>query len=705
LTDKNTNIQNFKDQGTKIIPVKSFTKEPDVPDFAKYLSGEKVYDSDILPEQNYGVICGKISDNLTVIDVEKIHPDDYWSKKPKPRHIPLEDDFINLIFPDCKNETLTTKTGSENYHIIVKGEQIPSKTSKFVYVKDKQNIYQIDFKVTGHCVEAGSIHENGKPYEVVSNVLTIKRINLQSILVNLEKIGFKPVGKDANIETQDDFNTWTIDELLNGSWSRGERRRKQKSLYCKLRRNKESISQIKQKIIKINETLDDPLDKDELDYNFDVAEKYFQDVVLPRWGYSNNTAKSDNKKAIKEIINNFIKKYDVVTPFNTNDIYYRDGVIHKLGIDGTLKHEIKGMIMKTRDFNDLKFNIGIESQVPMNEPNPFDNDLIGLLNVVLDPNTFEPITVSVYVNSVLNRDYRPELLEMEDKILVAIKEILGDKYDKFLAICAVLLTGKNNIKKMIIFDGLPDSAKTTLLEILEAFVGDFTSQHIRRLQEDTRLLAKCNKRLNVTDEAENCILDEDIFKGIIDGSVRHESWKYDKELTTYDPSKVLHVGASNGIPDIRGEAGVAKRIERISCSNHFEKNDEWKKAIITKDNLDRFLLTVIEYAKSGVKNPLLDMTTAEKTELFDILGDPVQVFKEQCMFEEDEQWCLPDDVQKAFEIFRKKYGISKAFTSRKFSLALNIKSTPKRIDGKTVKVYMNWGLVGKSNTDQTIANM
>ena len=660
-----------------------------------------------MPEQNYGVLCGSISNNLAVIDIEKIHPDDYWNKIPSPRHIPLEDGFIDLIISDCKNKTFTTKTGSENYHILCFADKIPIKTKSFVFEKDRDNIYKIDLKVSGHCVEAGSIHENGKLYEIVSNVQTIKKLNLQYILVNLEKIGFRPTSKNTGREIQNGSDIWTINELLNGFWLRGERRRKQKSLYCKLRRTRKNIEETIQIITKINDELDEPIEKDEFDYNFRVAEEYFQNEVLPKYGYENDKSKSvlkfQSDEEIKKFINDFIKKYDIITPHNTNEIYFRDGVIHKLGIDGILKQEINGMIIKSRNFNDLKFNIGIASQIPMNESNPFDNDLIGLPNVVLDPKTFEPITVPAYVNSVLNREYRPELQEVEDRILVAIKEIIGDQYDKFLAICAVLLTGKNNIKKMIIFDGAPDSAKTTLLEVLQAFVGEFTAIHIRKLQDDTRLLAKCNKRINITDEAENCIKDEDTFKMILDGSIQHESWKYEKELTTYDPSKVLHVGASNGIPDIGSEAGVAKRIIRIPCRNHFEKNEEWKKAMITKYNLDRFLLTVIDYARTRVKNPLLDMSTSEKTDLFEMIGNPVGYFKENCMYENDEEYCLPNDVHDAFNKFRKDNDINKEFTLQKFAKNLGIASKTKRINGKPVKVYLGWNLVGMSLINESLS--
>ena len=692
----------LKEQGVRIIPVELKGKKPAVLDFQKYLTGEKVFDGEITPEQNYGVICGQISDNLAVIDVEKIDPVYHWNKNKEPKHIPLEEEFINQIIPDCLNETFTTRTGSQNYHILVKLEKSTPKTKKFTYLKDNQNIYNIDFKVTGHCVEAGSVHPNGKNYELVSNTTRIKKIGLDSILAHLENIGFKSSSK-LNDKSQNDFNTWTIDQLENEPWVRGERRRKQISLYCKLRRQKQPIRKTKELISQINAKQEELLDKNELEYNFKTAENYFQNTVLPQYGYEySKVTRPQNNPDMIRFIDDFIEEYDLITLPNSNETYYRDGVIHRQGIDGILKERLREIIIQRNYYNDLKFNIAIRSQLPMREPNPFDNNLIGLQNVVLDPNTFEPIPDTVYVNSFLPRKYRPELRDLEDKILTTIKQILGDQHDKFLAICVIALTGVNNVRKMIIFDGAPDSGKTTLLMILQWFVGIFTATNIKKLQQDTRLLAKCTARLNLSDEAENCISDPDIFKQIIDGTVQQNAWKYETELTTYDPSKVLHVGGANGIPDIEGESGIAKRIVRIPCRNHFEKNDELLKTLMTADNLDRFLLTVIDYAKSHVKNPLLNMSTEEKTEMFWILGDPIRHFKENYMYESEGEFCLPRDVYDEFMKFCKEKDISKQFSPAKFARALGIASKSKRVNGCPVKTYHGWNLIGKSSTNQTI---
>jgi len=682
------------DVGVNVIPVNTSTKKPKV--------SWKQWQTESIPEDLYKEWKSKnlFKDGIAVICGQVFHND---SKKEL---------WLNGV--DCDNLLGLNEVCVDSIERVAKDTLVEQHSNKekchiYFYTKEPiqsqallegENIPQIEIKSGGkfllYC--AGGVHKDGSMIDIFDckEPLLVKREQLEKKIDDIfTNYGLTYLKKESTLKPL--YERDSKIKLHEGD-NRGQR----------------ILSYIDSKKIRNPE-----LDENDLFY---LARKYekencadiyddkkIKDLVKQAMGYGeqhslqeNKSMKFNDESQIKKFVRNFIEKYDIVTLFDTNDIYYRDGVIHKLGIDGILKQEIKGWIIKNRDFNDLKFNIGIESQVFMDEPNPFDNDLIGLSNVVLDHDTFEPIITPVYVNSALDREYRPELRDIEDKILVAIKEILGDLYDKFLAICVILLTGKNNIKKMPIFDGAPDSGKTTLLEILEMFIGKFTSIHIRKLQEDTRTLAKCTERLNVTDEAENCILDEDIFKGIIDGSVQQQSWKYEKEMTIYDPSKVLHVGASNGIPDIRGEAGVAKRIERIPCPNHFEKNDEWKNSLLTKDNFDRFLLTVIDYAKTDVKNPLLDMSTSDKTDLFEIIGDPVGHFKENNMYESDNEYCLVKDTYDAFNKFRNENDIYKEFTIQKFAKILCIGSKSRRVDGTSVKVYDGWNLVGESCTHETL---
>ena len=684
IIDKNTIIQNFKDQGIKIIPVKPITKKPDVPDFAKYLSGEKVYDSEILPEQNYGVICGKISDNLAVIDVEKIHPDDYHNKTPKPRHIPLENDFINLIIPDCKDETFTTKTGSENYHILAKGEQIPEKTKSFIYEKDHDNIYKIDFKVTGHCVEAGSIHENGKPYEMVSNVLTIKRINLQSVLVNLEKIGFKPVGKDANIETQDDFNSWTIDELLNGSWSRGERRRKQKSLYCKLRRNKETIQQVKQTITKINESLDDPLDKDELDYNFDVAEKYFQKVVLPQWGYQSEQERQTSTSSLEDkifhnadfdIVSKKIQsEVHFVTIRENKEIWYynqAEGIYKSLG-DTIIAELCQKYIHKCKKQTVAE----VIDTIRRNKTMIYMADLmesrdINTQNGILDPRTFElkPHSYEYLTTTKLPFSVNPKArnLKLWKHILTII-----DPYDinKFMELVWILISWNNPHKKEFVFKGETNTQKSALVKIITWIIDveNLSKQRAKEyLQKDRRFgtYKFIGKRGNI--ETEIGGLTRDMLeqkKSMIGGELQNTERKGDNTEYIFDPEHFVFISTTNDLGEVYStidDDSAIGRYQFMICRNKLiELDGLWYEKLFENEEdkqstIDTIVSIVINYkkAQSLGKIPKTIWSNIEETK--QILREQMPIedkyFEDERIIKKEGSRLTLEEIKKDFESF------------------------------------------------------
>lgn len=499
--DKNSFVQNFREQGIKIIPVKFKSKKPDIPDFANYISGQKIHDSEILPNQNYGVVCGNISDNLVVIDIEKIQPDDYWNKIHTPRHIPLEDEFIDKILPNCINETIVTKTGTGNYHILVKGESIPNKTSKFVYEKDYENIYQIDFKVTGICVEAGSIHENGNPYRMVSNVRTIKRINLQSILIQLEKIGFRPTGKTPSIERGDYFN-WTIEELLEGKWIRGERRRKQKSLYCKLRRTYKAIPEIKKIISEINKKLDEPLDYKELEDNFEYAEEFFQKEVLPKWGFDENIQgtikqittlkKKDRKDLVDFLAKEVQSHFTFKTMYDNEEIFIYDGKIYQSdGAASMIKEYCEGIVegCDTRFVNEvvnkIKRQTGTKRELFDNNPDrqTVENGILDISNLKISnhtPNNLSCVKIpcnfiddSIYY---VENDFTIEDIEKILKDTVFLKYLkscftLNNTFDfeqfyTVLEICAICLLKTSKFEKAFMFIGSGANGKSVLLYYL-----------------------------------------------------------------------------------------------------------------------------------------------------------------------------------------------------------------------------------------------
>jgi len=550
--DKNLLAQNFREQKIKIIAVKHGSKKPDVLDFGNYLSGKKSFNSKILSNQNYGVICGTVSDNLTVVDLEKIHPDDYWNKAKEPRHIPVEEDFINKILPDCKNQTFTTKTGSGCYHILVKGKEIPDKTKSFIFEQDHNNIYKIDLKVTGQCVEAGSIHENGKPYEMVSSVKTVKKMDLQFILMKLDKIGFKPLGKTDDMQ---DFHKWTIEELLKGNWIRGKRRTKQKSLYCKLRRKRKGIPEIKQTIIEINNKLEEPLEESELENNFQEAENFFQDIVLPKLGYAE--IKEGDEPTYLGYAKLVLDQCKIKTLKDTKEILHQEnGVYVSFG-----ENKIKQILLEINP--ELRINA-------VNEIIEKNRQLTDTPREAFDNNEFETCFLNGFVNVKTSKYsvhdpkklFRTQLPVTYDpkaicpkfmKFMHTVLPLPDDYIDQLEAFSTGLIQNTPKLEAMFFETGEGDNGKSTFFNIMNWFYGkeNYSTVSIQDLIVDKFAKIRLEgKRINTFPDIESgSLVNLGILKAIVSGDTIDAQNKYERAHSFINCAKLF--SSANELPELK----------------------------------------------------------------------------------------------------------------------------------------------------------
>jgi phage/plasmid-associated DNA primase len=334
-------IENFKSQGVKVIPVHYKRKNPDVPDFGKYLSGEKEWTDEISGEQNYGVLTGKQSDNLVIMDVEKIDPVDYHTKAENPKHIPVEENVISNIIPNWDEKTLVTKTGSGGFHLIYKVDKLPPKTKSFIWEKSHDDIYKIDFKSTGMCVEAGSIHPNGEPYKVVSDVSIIATVETHYLLKRIEKCGFRGIvksGKTENNKSSISLENYDLDDLMKGGWERGTRRAKFKSLYVKLRFKGNTENESRDVIKPIMGTLPEPLDNNEIEEYFTSAEDFYQGVKEDEVVV---VADGDNSKLWKRFIDDCIIEEKIVVKSTIFEAVGKWNYENRFEIEGEKIYPIK----------------------------------------------------------------------------------------------------------------------------------------------------------------------------------------------------------------------------------------------------------------------------------------------------------------------------------------------------------------------------
>ena len=164
----------LKRQGCNIIPIPPRQKFPSM-DWKKYQTER--YLPSIPDGMNFAVICGEISDNLLVIDID--HKGD-------------DPGIINEIIPDVLKKTLVVQTGTHGHHIYLKVRKLPNSTKlqhQERLVKGKP--MGIDIQANGKIVVGpGSIHPNGSEYTIASDTREIMEANFLEIGHKLESLGF-----------------------------------------------------------------------------------------------------------------------------------------------------------------------------------------------------------------------------------------------------------------------------------------------------------------------------------------------------------------------------------------------------------------------------------------------------------------------------------------------------------------------------------
>ena len=156
----------LKEQGLNIIPLREESKVPQI-NWKKYQ--DEMFTGEIPDKANIGIVCGKTSDNLFVVDLD------------------FNDELVlDKIYPDAKNKTLVVKT-KKGFHLYFKDEKLPN-TLRL----ENKEIGRIDVQSSGaYVVGPGSIHPDTKlEYQIISKTTQIAKINFQQIMERLKNLGF-----------------------------------------------------------------------------------------------------------------------------------------------------------------------------------------------------------------------------------------------------------------------------------------------------------------------------------------------------------------------------------------------------------------------------------------------------------------------------------------------------------------------------------
>lgn len=228
------NIDKLKEMGFNLIPLKGKSKEPIGGLNWKQFQEEK-YTGTIPDGLNIGIVCGRSSGNIFVVD--------------------LDDESLYEDYPEEIKNTFTVKTG-KGYHLYYRFHGFPPPNKK---LDDKRGRH-IDIKSQGGYVLAPtSIHPNGSIYTAI-NELPIREMSISKLKEYLENLGF-------NVETK------SIEEIEQGV-SEGGRNDQTFKYACHCIRDLGLYGQaLRLKIEELNQKHKPPLEEAELDTIISQAEK------------------------------------------------------------------------------------------------------------------------------------------------------------------------------------------------------------------------------------------------------------------------------------------------------------------------------------------------------------------------------------------------------------------------------------------------
>ena len=225
-------IEDLLRQGMNLIPLLPKSKKPAIK-WKPYQ--DKRYDGAIPESQNFGVVCGRISGNLVVLDVDIADPS-----------------LPDIVLGSAIKRTLVVKTGSGGYHIYVRCKELPRSETL------KGELGRVEIKSEGtYVVGPTSVHpDTGKEYEIISDVTCIAEVDFEEdILKNLEGLGF---GRDRS------GAGWRA--VTKGNIKRGERHTSAiKYANHLLFKANLADPMVRFEMRRLNGKLEEPLPADELD--------------------------------------------------------------------------------------------------------------------------------------------------------------------------------------------------------------------------------------------------------------------------------------------------------------------------------------------------------------------------------------------------------------------------------------------------------
>lgn len=506
-----------------LIPLQPRSKIPS--DSWKKFQKEK-FQAQISGGGNYACICGEISDNLVVIDIDKTQ----------------DENIINKLIPNCLDKTLTVKTGTGGFHIFIRVTKLPNS------VKLDHDGIHIDVQAEGkYVVGAGSTHPNGNKYKVISSTLEIFHLDFRTIIKNLEVLGFEAKKTKAGL-------------LATGGIETGNRHseavRYANHLLFSVGVTFETL---KVEMGRWNESNKPPTPEDEIETICSDCYEYWQRENKKT--IAKGIGKDPKDKKVSEWADDLMNQYSFKTINETDEFYYYKDGIYIPDFNFTLiKTELEKDVIDCSDrlVQEVVKTIKRRTFIPREDfdskPNilNFEN---GLYNLEL--NELTPHTPSYLSLVRIPVNYNPDAIPFG--FLKFISQVLPPK-DIYLILegFANCLLLDSNYEKVFMLIGGGANGKSTFLKIMCDLLGkkNLCAESIHTLTNNVFATSNLfGKLANIHPDIESHDLENTgILKSLISGDLITAQRKYLPVFTFENKAKFFF--SANRFPEVEDQSNA-----------------------------------------------------------------------------------------------------------------------------------------------------
>jgi len=647
-------VSKLNAQNLNVIPLLPKSKSPSV-EWKKYQT-EK-YSEEIHSSNNIGVICGKVSDGLYVIDIDS-----------------SDQELIEKILPNAYDVTQVVKTG--------KGFHIYGKTQKNLKtLRLNGPLGHIDIQSDGtYVVGPSSVHSNGNTYEIISNTANIATLNLDEILINIQELGFQ-----SQTKSQSGFSEGSRNEgMLN------------RVIYLRNEFNLDYDSVLSD-LLSLNQKNTPPLSEAEIIRTVDSGFKY-----------STKEKQKDHLQLADDLMSDFRFK----TLSDTKEILvYRDGVYEKGG-DDVIFEEVYKRVSDCTISKKREILSAIQAQTLVKRTE-FDkvSGVLCLENCILDIKTGQ---IQEHSPNLLFRVKIPICYDPQarcPKFLKYLNDCHSSPEDKITLIegMANVLLGKSlNLEKVIMHVGTGQNGKSTLLKLMSSIVGienissvsihDLIDRRFTAAQLDGKI---ANVYADITDKEINNL---GLFKMLVSGDSVTVEHKNQPQFIMHSFAK--HHFSCNSMPDIRDDSDATyRRFIVLSWDKQFVGDDVNRNLLdeLVKEKPGIFNLMIqnaktlyrnksfrYEQSISDVSKEMKNQANRERQFLLDtVVRDDSSFISKSELFAEYCLWCKKSDVKSVSSI-KFNSEVTKQF---------GIEAERKKINGANIRVWS--GIILKKPENQT----